>query len=178
LGLNTAHFREWLEAIGFLAVVASLIFVRLQVRKEKEIAIVDTFSHRTDLAVELASLISTNRDIWIAGLDGRELNTADMAVFYAMANALAEYYFYRYVRASRIGQHSREGIHRKYAYLLYQCPGLRKIWSARRASILDRNRAYGQTVGHDLWGDGLDAQLSELDNRAVPIQKSTLHSVY
>jgi hypothetical protein len=38
--MNNKNMRNWLEGIGIVAVVASLIFVGFQVRQEKSIAIV------------------------------------------------------------------------------------------------------------------------------------------
>jgi len=41
--MDHRQLRDWLEGIGFIAVIASLMFVGLQFRQERNIALVETF---------------------------------------------------------------------------------------------------------------------------------------
>lgn len=90
--MNYKNTRDWLEGIGIVAVAASLIFVGFQIRQEKNIAIVDTFSNRTEFTIDLADLISANSEIWTTGLGGKELKSADLTVFNSIAQAVESYY--------------------------------------------------------------------------------------
>ena len=74
--MDSAKLNDWMQVIGFFALVASLIFVGLQIRQDQEIAIVEAMSHRFENAEALANLVNENSDIWTRGLDGEELSNA------------------------------------------------------------------------------------------------------
>jgi len=49
--------------MGISAIVASLIFVGLQMQQEQEIAIVDTYGSPTDSSENIAGLVERNADV-------------------------------------------------------------------------------------------------------------------
>ena len=53
--------------IGIAAIVASLMFVGLQMRQEQNIASSQVWSERNMLRAEMANLIYANPQIWING---------------------------------------------------------------------------------------------------------------
>ena len=164
------HLRDWLEGIGFAAVIASLIFVGFQIRQERDIAMVETMSHRTDFAVELANLIGENREIWAAGLNDEELSAADRAVYGAIAIALEQHFLYRFTRAIQLGGATPEFIARKYSFRLYQNPSLRDVWLEGGANIKARYQAFDMLQPNDVWRGTIDTQLAELDSHSFPVQ--------
>ena len=174
--MNNKNMRDWLEGIGIVAVVASLIFVGLQVRQERSIAIVESFSNRTEFTLEMANLISANRDVWTAGLDGKEQNPADLAVFGAIAQSVEYYYMYRFARDYQIGIGSADTNAQKYAFVLHQYPSLREIWMAKGEQVKVRKRVFDQP-DNDMWRDAITAQLKKLDSQHVPTLPGKFHSV-
>lgn len=58
--MNTAKFREWLEIIGIFGVVASLIFVGLEMRQSQKIALSAAYQARSDssMAIRMAAVES------------------------------------------------------------------------------------------------------------------------
>ena len=65
--MNSGSFREWLEVIGVFGVIASLIFVGLEMRQSQKIALSAAYQARSDssmmirmAAVESAALQSAN----------------------------------------------------------------------------------------------------------------------
>lgn len=175
--MKNKNIRDWLEGIGIVAVVASLIFVGLQIRQERKIAIVETFSNRTEFTLEIANLISANHNVWTAGLEGKELNSADFAVFGAIARSVESYYLYQFARAYQIEIGSPNIIAQKYAVVLYQYPSLQEIWAASGERYKARKRAFNQP-NNDMWRDAITAQLEELDGLDIPALSGKVHSIF
>jgi len=50
--LNTAKLNDWMQVVGIFALVASLVFVGLQMKQSQEIAIASQYHDRAALAVE------------------------------------------------------------------------------------------------------------------------------
>jgi hypothetical protein len=50
--MDSAKLNDWMQVIGIFAVVASLIFVALQMKQSQEIAIADQYQDRADAALE------------------------------------------------------------------------------------------------------------------------------
>jgi len=175
--MNNKNIRDWLEGIGIVAVVASLIFVGFQIRQERKIALVESFSSRTEFTIEIANLIGSHHDVWTAGLDGKELNSADYAIFEAIAKSVEVYYLYLFARAYQIGSGSPDSTAQKYAFILYQYPSLRKISVASGERVKIRKQAFDQP-DHDLWLDAVSAQLEKLDSLDIPALPESAHSIF
>ena len=58
--MNQARLRDWLEIIGIFAVVASLIFVGLEMRQAQEISMSQTYQSRTAAAAEWNTAFAAN----------------------------------------------------------------------------------------------------------------------
>lgn len=175
--MNYRKTRDWLEGIGIVAVAASLIFVGLQVRQEKSIAIVETFSHRTELTISIVDLISANSDVWTAGLAGEELHPEDFTIFTSIYESLESFYMYRFARGIRLDADSPEKVAQKFAWVVYQYPSLRKIWINRVERVRVRKQAFNKSSG-DFWMDAVIAQLEKLDSRQLPVLPQRLQSVW
>ena len=73
-----------------VAIVASLIFVGLQMRQSQQIAIADMMSANSSASIELASLMSDHSEVWVIGIAGEELEDSDAEVFKNIVGALGE----------------------------------------------------------------------------------------
>jgi hypothetical protein len=71
------QWRDILEAIGFVILIASLIFVGLQIRQDHGIAQAQNAADFDDTMIEYARVINANREVWIKGLEGAELSPVD-----------------------------------------------------------------------------------------------------
>ena len=58
--MNSAKLREWLEIIGIFSVVASLVFVGLQMRQAHKISLSQTYQSRTTAAAEFNATFASN----------------------------------------------------------------------------------------------------------------------
>ena len=51
--MDSAKLNDWMQVVGIFAVVASLIFVGLQMRQDREIALAAQFQQRVETALDL-----------------------------------------------------------------------------------------------------------------------------
>jgi hypothetical protein len=58
--MDSAKIRDWLEIVGIFGVIASLIFVGMEMRQSQQIAIATINSQRADTTVQLATAAASN----------------------------------------------------------------------------------------------------------------------
>jgi hypothetical protein len=58
--MNSAKLNDWLQVIGLFGVIASLIFVGLQMKQDREIALTERFNARSDTTVQLYMSMADN----------------------------------------------------------------------------------------------------------------------
>ena len=79
--MTTDRLKVIVELVAVFSIVASLIFVGLQVKQEHEIALTDAVTAAADSRKYMAELISDNREVWVSGLAGEPLADIDNVVF-------------------------------------------------------------------------------------------------
>ena len=168
--MNTAKLHDWLQVVGIFAVVASLIFVGLQMRQDRNIAFVDSMVSRSEVISDLADLIGNNQAIWIAGLNGDELSAADEATFHAMNEAVESYFVSIWRRIAALGGDiSAESTTGDYAYAVYTHKGLRQAWNKQLVYWSARDSALEVDTAGRRFRDSVNAHLARLDREAPPI---------
>ena len=80
--MESAKLNDWMQVIGIFAVVASLIFVGLQMRQDQEIAQATLYQMRSDSARELGMVVLENpelREVLFRAMnnDSQELSLKD-----------------------------------------------------------------------------------------------------
>ena len=60
--MNTENLRDWLEIIGIFGVIASLIFVGLQLKQDREIAAAGAFQERSAMYSEAMHSLAANEN--------------------------------------------------------------------------------------------------------------------
>ena len=61
--MDSAKLHDWMQVIGIFAVVASLVFVGLQMRQDQEIAKATLYQMRSDSARELGMAVLENAEL-------------------------------------------------------------------------------------------------------------------
>ena len=141
--MKSTSWKDIAELIGIATIVASLIFVGLQMRQDRLIAETQIYSEREDTTIELARLISDSADIWMKGCNGEELSELEQLKFNSLARAFYLDRVYRYERAKRAGTGQPEIIASFMAFYLYQYPGLRQAFDRQQSKYELINRAFG-----------------------------------
>jgi len=140
--MRSTNWKDVAELIGIAAIVASLLFVGLQMRQEQEIAITETRSSVTQSIGDLAVMMEASSEIWAKGLDGAELSIADRTAFLAMAEAVESHFFNMYLRFFRLDIGDPNDLARDWAYALYVYPGLRQAYMSEQRYDAQRNAAF------------------------------------
>ena len=130
--MNIERLQDWLQILGLVGVIVSLVFVGRQLELDRRIAIGDAWLQNADTQVSVSSLIGDNADIWLNGLAGAKLSEADDLRFRQIVHAIEQQYGSRYNR-SVLGVRAgpAEGIVIEFAHDLYAHPGLRRAVLAR-----------------------------------------------
>jgi hypothetical protein len=127
--MKSLHWRDIADLVGVAAIVASLIFVGLQLQQDRKLGMADITSARTESVVALTQLVTENSELWIKGLDGEQLSTVEEMTFFAIAETIETYLYEEWSNLSQIGDGEfADTVLIDYAYQIYTYPGLRRIW--------------------------------------------------
>ena len=120
------------EFVGMGAIVASLIFVGYQLQQDRRLAAAQVIVAADTVILELSSLISENRDVWLKGLSGEELTDVEEIVFQIVAESHYRRHSGVFQRVQLLGFGAAEGTVVAYALDLYRYPPLRRLYEQRR----------------------------------------------
>jgi hypothetical protein len=166
--MSRDQWRDLLEAIGFLVLIASLIFVGLQIRQDHTIAQAQNAADFDDTMIEYARVINANRDVWIRGLEGAELSLQDQVTFESVAFAVWQKFTGLYRRDRLLNQGSGILAARQLAGELFIHPGLRQY-------VLSRCR-HRESVGQEIsLCDDVRSQLKAFDDGTLPAPEGKLY---
>ena len=164
--MDKTKLYDWIQIVGIFAVVASLIFVGIQLKQDRAIATAEALASRSEAVTELATLIGENKALWVSGLNGEELSEEDQAAFQAMAEAVESYFVALYVRIDAIsastGVLTSEDPITNYAFALYLNEGLRRVWDTQRDYWKFRDSAIGSDDGGNFLRQRVDTELARL----------------
>lgn len=88
--MDSAKLNDWLQIVGMLAIVASLVFVGLQVKQSQSIGEGAQAVAWMEVAVSAREAIASHSDIWVRGCMGDELTAADEAAFAQLFRAYTQ----------------------------------------------------------------------------------------
>jgi len=78
--MDSKKLNDWLQLVGLAAVVASLIFVGLQIKQSDEIAMVELLDNAAFRNFELSSLRTSHADVWRKACLGEELTPSEKTI--------------------------------------------------------------------------------------------------
>jgi len=125
------------ESVGVVSIVASLIFVGLELQNSTRAALDASLSSDAMLVVETEALVTENADVWHRGCSGEDLATDEEVVFSRIHHAYVFQFFFRWLRSERgvvssIGELAIDNV----AMNIYRYPGFRREWIAHGDSRL------------------------------------------
>lgn len=151
--MTQEKLRTWFEVIGISAVVASLVFVGVQIRQEQKIAAGQYAYDWLSAKIELTGLIAEHKEIWVAGLKGEELSEVDSAVLDNLISTWIGFQTARYRNRLLISGGSASAVALEVANSIHTYPRLKVFWRRRVNSLAE---AYG-----DL-GEGMTPHVTRL----------------
>jgi len=131
-------YEEWLpvaELLGMIAVVASLVFVGLEIQQSREIARSEWTGVLSQEQIALDSLLSSQADIWRKGCVGENLTPSENIVFVRQFSAFYHVAFARWIRGN-IGINGADPgwVSKEYAKNIHRYAGLGEMWDVWKRS--------------------------------------------
>ena len=172
--MKFASWKNIGELLGVTAIVASLIFVGLQMQQDQDIAIADTYGSLAESTANLADLVDRNAEIWQRGLDGEALSITDRIKFLALAKAIQTHFSHIHIRWNQIGPIAPDVAARRYAHALFIYPGLRKARADQIQALAAANVPLAGTFTSAGFEREVDRFLNEFAEAAtaIPSEKS------
>ena len=146
--MNSSHLRHWLEGIGIFAVVASFVFLGVQIHQE---GIISSAQYAYDLLSakrsELIGLIVDNKSLWIRGLNGELLSKDDAIAFEALAATYFGFEVARYRNRLLVSGDDEFAVVLEMAHIVQTFPGLKDSW---RKHLRIRRELHGKPSAFEL----------------------------
>jgi hypothetical protein len=129
--VSQAKLREWLEIIGILAVVASLVFVGIEIRQTSRAALEESAVGDLGTVIAVEEIVVENADVWLRGCRAEDLNDIERLQFTRMYHMHEFLFFMRWLRGTKgVAAANDELTIDNMAWNLYRSEGLRREWDS------------------------------------------------
>jgi len=128
--LKNSNWKDIAELIGIAAIVASLVFVGIQLRQEQQIALSQINQADVASSAQIDLAIIENREIWLKSKSGDSLSDAERFTMTRLVMALYRRARIEAVMRRSLGQSGHSPII-DLAVDLHENPGARAIWEAQ-----------------------------------------------
>ena len=160
--MKSMNWKVVVETIGIFAIVASLIFVGLEMRQSQEIAIAETFLTITSSEIELYDRTNEHAALWKKASSGAELSDVEALIFRNLVASIDRQAHRSRSQLRRLGHSGAARDQRaRLASFLYQNPEARKVWVSLWETRIRHATATGAYVSP--WPQEVSADLESLD---------------
>lgn len=163
--MNQVKLRDWLEIVGIFAVVASLLFVALQMQQTQTIAQTEMDWNNMMAEMQSRSAVYEYPDVWARGNAGEELTQTEAVVYTTLIRDFNTVNFFKFTNALRLegGEDSVRWIVADTAGFLHENPGARREWIALRAMFRKHRNPYASGNYRNSFEDEVRAGLAQLE---------------
>lgn len=134
--MNFKKFNEIAELFGIVALIASLVFVGMELRQSQIIATVELEAANSSASIQMASLINDSSEVWGRGISGEDLNDADFETFMTIIIAQSDRNFSIQFQLRILGEDkAADQLIHDFAIFLHERPGARNAWSQREFQL-------------------------------------------
>jgi hypothetical protein len=176
--MNVKNWKDLAELIGIAAIVASLLFVGMQMRLDREIAEAQAYMDSSNGLIELSQLTSENQDIWINGLDGADLTLAERSKFEQIVRAWYVRKVAQWQRANRLNAGNPQDIVEAFAYELYMHSGLREHFRRYVEGLDARRTVLGGERSTTSFTASVERALAQIEREAPPIPEDKTYFIF
>ena len=164
--MTNKNWRGIAEFVGITAIVGSLIFVGVQLRQDRVIALAQTSQTIIESRNDWYLAIGDSADLWLKADNGDELSPAENLKLEKQVAALSSSTYLEYNMRRSLGNVGNTP-RRRLATILFQHPGARKAW----LSISERDSRYFEMMSAEepdehwarQWRNMVMAELAILD---------------
>lgn len=163
--MKSGTVKDALEIVGIFALVASLVFVGLQMRQAQKIAIAETQLGLMEGWLQVNQAINDNAPVWVRGGAGDSLGAADSVVFANLVLMVNEVAVANLLRAILLGEDDVAASSiTDFATFLHRHPGAQRVWLDREDDLVrGRTIVSPERETYDFWRDGVRADLQKLE---------------
>ena len=130
--MKSTSWKDIAELIGIAAIVASLVFVGLQMRQAQEIAFAELQNDMIPARTAKNDSIIRHAEILLKANSGEELTQSEIFILEQLIDTLWADAFFGYQRWQFVGHPAIEAPIHNFADFLHQNLGARKAWSSYR----------------------------------------------
>ena len=91
--MKRIDWKEKLELIGIFSILASLIFVAMQLKQEEDLLQLEMRNYMVDTSVAVNDSIIEHADVWNRGNAGKELDSVESAVYKLLLTNFNDWHF-------------------------------------------------------------------------------------
>jgi hypothetical protein len=156
--MKKTSWKKFAELIGIAAIVASLIFVGVELRQSRQIAMNEIGFVALASYFETRDTENDHAEVWTKGNLGEELDRYEMAIYRNLVRNWHSRSLWHYQFTQRLGGESSEIIVVSLAGYLHKYPNARRVWS----SLREEDDLYRRMLipGYEATGQSM-----EFDNR-------------
>lgn len=159
--MKRKQLKKLIEVIGFVAIVASLIFVGIELRQSRAIAIGDGNLSNAEIQIESNNAINEYSKVWVAGNNGETLSEYDVVIFDNLVRNKAIHAFMEYARLNQLEfDEAAEMMAARFSVFLFENAGARQIW-LQQDGFLEQH--FELPITHQAWKSRVHANLTRLD---------------
>ena len=159
--MRSLEWKETAEIIGLFAILATLIFVGMQLQQQEEMLDLELRNSMLSNYVAINEQIIAHPDIWLRGNTGENLDAAESVIYESLLTNFNDYYFHWYESFIELAPESSEQMLSMYAGFLARNPGAYRVWIDREQQI-DADRTAvdpKETVTSD-WIETLEVRIA------------------
>jgi hypothetical protein len=130
--MKTADWKVTAEFLGMAAVVASLVFVGLELRQSQQVALNEAAYTAASWYFETRAEVNANAEVWSKGNAGEQLSAAEIVIYQNLIRNAHTNAFWNWATLQRVGMSGRPGV-ADFAGFLFKYPPARKVWESLRA---------------------------------------------
>jgi len=161
--LNLGKLNDWLQVLGLFSVLGGLIFVGLQLRLDRQVALIESANTATSNYQTWAELVNDNADVWVKGLAGDSLTAGELARFNTMASAREMSYFNDYSRSQQgVSSQIPERFVFEAAREIHANPGFLTWWREDRRRMAEVQERFG--LPSSRWGAAVTEEIRRFDS--------------
>jgi hypothetical protein len=167
--MKPISWKDAAELIGISAILASLIFVAMQLRQEEELLQVEMRAAMVANTVSINQSIIENADVWVRGNNGEELDPAESVIHARLVNNVNDFMFQNRQTFLGIEPQYEEQILAQFAGFLADNPGAYQAWidRERRLNTYRTTIDPTETITSD-WIDDIESRIAILNENARP----------
>ena len=129
--MRSPDWKETAELIGLFAILASLIFVAMQLQQQEELLDLEMRNSMVSNYIAVNEKIIDNADIWVRGNAGEHLDATESVIYESLLTNFNDYHFQLFSIFHQLYPESEEQVLAMYAGFLSRNPGAYQVWIDR-----------------------------------------------